>query len=249
MKKIILHTQKVFNGRYTFTLEVNFDSVEQEDDIIYYVKTDNYSVYKHNAYWYIVDKTTNIEYSEHQLVNKTQLKELTEFINKINKELNYNRVKGQTYYYINYDLTIAKSVELLSNLDKIYYDLGNYFTEEEKAKETALKLKEFWDNIKEKKENSYIFRLSSNIKQINNISYDIQGKLLDKLLKICEIADRRLIEFTIHKGNINQEIGVEIKFSQKMELKGIKDVEYVEVGEDYTYAWVSTLRKYQLLNL
>lgn len=249
MKKIILHTQKVFNGRYTFTLEVNFDSVEQEEDIIYYVKTDNYSVYKHNAYWYIVDKTTNIEYSEHQLVNKTQLKELTEFINKINKELNYNRVKGQTYYYINYDLTIAKSVELLSNLDKIYYDLGNYFTEEEKAKETALKLKEFWDNIKEKKENSYIFRLSSNIKQINNISYDIQGKLLDKLLKICEIADRRLIEFTIHKGNINQEIGVEIKFSQKMELKGIKDVEYVEVGEDYTYAWVSTLRKYQLLNL
>lgn len=249
MKKIILHTQKVFNGRYTFTLEVNFDSVEQEEDIIYYVKTDNYSVYKHNAYWYVVDKITNIEYSEHQLVNKTQLKELTEFINKINKELNYNRVKGQTYYYINYDLTIAKSVELLSNLDKIYYDLGNYFTEEEKAKETALKLKEFWDNIKEKKENSYIFRLSSNIKQINNISYDIQGKLLDKLLKICEIADRRLIEFTIHKGNINQEIGVEIKFSQKMELKGIKDVEYVEVGEDYTYAWVSTLRKYQLLNL
>lgn len=105
------------------------------------------------------------------------------------------------------------------------------------------------DNMKEKKENSYIFRLSSNIKQINNISYDIQGKLLDKLLKICEIADRRLIEFTIHKGNINQEIGVEIKFSQKMELKGIKDVEYVDIGENYVYAWVSTLRKYQLLNL
>lgn len=249
MKKIILHTQKVFNGRYTFTLEVNFDSVEQEEDIIYYVKTDNYSVYKHNAYWYVVDKTTNIEYSEHQLVNKTQLKELTEFINKINKELNSNRLKGQTYYYIDFELTIQKSVELLSKLDKIYYDLGNYFVNKKEAEEIALRLREFWDNIKEKKENSYIFRLSSNIKQINNISYDIQGKLLDKLLKICEIADRRLIEFTIHKGNINQEIGVEIKFSQKMELKGIKDVEYVEVGEDYTYAWVSTLRKYQLLNL
>lgn len=249
MKKIILQTQKVFNGKYAFTLEVNFDSVEQVDDIIYYVKTDNYSVYKHNAYWYVVDKTTNIEYSEHQLVNKTQLKELTEFINKINKELNSNRLKGQTYYYIDFELTIQKSVELLSKLDKIYYDLGNYFTEEEKAKETALKLKEFWDNIKEKKENSYIFRLSSNIKQINTIPCYIKGKLLNKILKICEIADRRLIEFTIHKGNINQEIGVEIKFSQKMELKGIKDVEYVEVGEDYTYVWVSTLRKYQLLNL
>ena len=249
MKKIILQTQKVFNGKYAFTLEVNFDSVEQVDDIIYYVKTDNYSVYKHNAYWYVVDKTTNIEYSEHQLVNKTQLKELTEFINKINKELNSNRLKGQTYYYINYDLTITKSVELLSNLDKIYYDLGNYFTEEEKAKETALKLKEFWDNIKEKKENSYIFRLSSNIKQINNIPYNIRGKLLDKILKICKIVDKRLIEFTIYKGCINQEKGVEIKFSQKMELKGIKDVEYVDIGENYVYAWVSTLRKYQLLNL
>ena len=165
-----------------------------------------------------------------------------------NKELNSNIVKGQIYYFINYDLTIQKSVELLSNLDKIYYDLGNYFTDEEKAKETALKLKEFWDNIKEEN-NTYIFRLSSNIKQINTIHCYIKGKLLDKILKICAIADRRLIEFTIHKGNINQEIGVEIKFSQKMELKGIKDVEYVDIGEDYTYAWVSTLRKYQLLNL
>ena len=44
-------------------------------------------------------------------------------------------------------------------------------------------------------------------------------------------------------------MGVEIKFSQKMELKGIKDVEYIDIGENYIYAWVSTLRKYQLLNL
>ena len=152
MKKIILRTQKVFNGKYVFTLNANFDSVEQQEDIIYYVDTDKYSVYKHNAYWYVVDKTTNIEYSEHQLVNKTQLKELSELVNRINKELNLNRLKGQTYYYIDFELTIQKSVELLSKLDKIYYDLGNYFTEEEKAKETALKLKEFWDNIKEKKE-------------------------------------------------------------------------------------------------
>ena len=248
MKKIILQTQKVFNGKYVFTLEVNFDSVEQVKDIIYYVKTDNYSVYKHNAYWYVVNKTTNIEYSEHQLVNKTQLKELTEFINKINKELNSDRIKWQTYYYIDYDLTIRTSTELLGNLDNINYELGNYFTDEEKAKETAFKLKEFWDNIKDEN-NTYIFRLSSNREQINNISYNIQGKLLDKILKICRIADKRLIEFTIHKGNINHEIGVEIKFSQKMELKGIKDVEYIDIGENYIYAWVSTLRKYQLLNL
>ena len=249
MKKIILHTQKVFNGRYAFTLEVNFDSVEQVDDIIYYVKTDNYSVYKHNAYWYIVDKTTNIEYSEHQLVNKTQLKELTEFINKINKELNSNRLKGQTYYYIDSELTIQKSVELLSKLDKIYYDLGNYFVNKKEAEEIALRLREFWNNIKEKKENSYIFRLSSNIKQINNISYDIQGKLLDKLLKICEIADRRLIKFTLENGNIDQERGLKIEFDETMKLEGIENVKYVEVGQDYTYAWVSTLEKYKLLNL
>lgn len=245
MKKIILQTQKVFNGRYAFTLEVNFESVEQVENIIYYVKTDNYSVYKHNAYWYVVDKITNIEYSEHQLVNKTQLKELTELINKINKELNSDRIKWQTYYYIDYDLTIRTSTELLGNLDNINYELGNYFTDEEKAKETAFKLKEFWDNIKDEN-NTYIFRLSSNRKQINNISYNIQGKLLDKILKICRIADKRLIEFTIHEGNINHEIGVEIKFSQKMELKGIEDV---DIGENYIYAWVSTLRKYQLLNL
>ena len=249
MKKIILQTQKVFNGRYAFTLEVNFDSVEQLEDIIYYVKTDNYSVYKQNSSWYILDKITNIGYLETQLLNKTQLKELSNLVNKINKEFNSYRVKGQTYYYIDSELTIQKSVELLSSLDKIYYDLGNYFVNKKEAEEIALRLREFWNNIKEEKENSYIFRLSSNIKQINNISYDIQGKLLDKLLKICEIADRRLIEFTIHKGNVNHEIGVEIKFSQKMELKGIKDVEYVDIGENYTYAWVSTLRKYQLLNL
>lgn len=49
MKKITLQTQKVFNGKYAFTLEVNFDSVEQEEDIIYYVKTDKYVVYNFNV--------------------------------------------------------------------------------------------------------------------------------------------------------------------------------------------------------
>ncbi len=249
MKKIILQTQKVFNGRYAFTLEVNFDSVEQLEDIIYYVKTDNYSVYKQNISWYILDKTTNIGYLENQLLNKTQLKELIDLIRRINKELKSDRVKEQTYYYIDSELIIRESKDLFCIIDNNYYKLGNYFVNKKEAEEIALRLREFWNNIKEEKENSYIFRLSSNIKQINNISYDIQGKLLDKLLKICEIADRRLIEFTIHKGNINHEIGVEIKFSQKMELKGIKDVEYVDIGENYTYAWVSTLRKYQLLNL
>ena len=197
MKKITLQTQKVLKEGYAFTLEVNFDSVvEQEDNIIYYVKTDNYSVYKYDAYWYILDKTTHISYLGNKLLTKTQLKELTEVIRRINKELN-NRVKGQTYYYIDSDLTIQKSVDLLSNLDKIYYNLGNYFTEEEKAKETALKLKEFWTNIKDEND-TYIFRLSSNIKQINNIPYNIRGKLLDKILKICKIVDKRLIEFTIY---------------------------------------------------
>lgn len=248
MKKITLQTQKVLKEGYAFTLEVNFDSVvEQEDNIIYYVKTDNYSVYKYDAYWYILDKTTHISYLGNKLLTKTQLKELTEVIRRINKELN-DRVKGQTYYYIDSDLTIQKSVDLLSNLDKIYYNLGNYFTEEEKAKETALKLKEFWTNIKDEND-TYIFRLSSNIKQINNIPYNIRGKLLDKILKICKIVDKRLIEFTIYKGCINQEKGVEIKFSQKIELKGIKDIEYIDIGENYVYAWVSTLSKYQLLNI
>lgn len=73
--------------------------------------------------------------------------------------------------------------------------------------------------------------------------------MLDKILKICRIADKRLIEFIIYKGCINQEKGVEIKFSQKIELKGIKDIEYVDIGENYVYAWVSTLSKYQLLNI
>ena len=154
MKKIILQTQKVFNGRYAFTLEVNFDSVEQLEDIIYYVKTDNYSVYKHNAYWYIVDKTTNIGYLENQLLNKTQLKELIDLIRRINKELKSDRVKEQTYYYIDSELIIQKSVELLSKLDKIYYDLGNYFVNKKEAEEIALRLREFWNNIKEKKENN-----------------------------------------------------------------------------------------------
>ena len=117
---------KVFNGRYAFTLEVNFDSVEQDGTIIYYVKTDKYSVYKYNAYWYIVDKITNIEYSEHQLVNKTQLKELTELINKINKELNSNRVKLGIYYYIDSYALVKSSTELFSELDNTYYELGNY---------------------------------------------------------------------------------------------------------------------------
>lgn len=249
MKKIILQTQKVFNGKYVFTLEVNFDSVEQWEDIIYYVKTDKYSVYKHNAYWTILDKTNLIDYSENKVINKAQLKELTEFINKINKELNSNRLKGQTYYFINCDLTVQKSVDLLSNLDKIYYDLGNYFTEEEKAKETALKLKEFWKCIKEEKENSYIFRLSSNIKQINNFPMNIQENLLNKVLKICEIADRRLIKFTIGKGSIDSENGLRIKFTKPLELKGIKDIEYVEICTECIYGSVVKQPKYILLNI
>lgn len=249
MKKIILQTQKVFNGKYVFTLEVNFDSIEQWEDIIYYVKTDNYSVYKHNAYWTILDKTNLTDYSENKVINKAQLKELTEFINKINKELNSNRLKGQTYYFINCDLTVQKSVDLLSNLDKIYYDLGNYFTEEEKAKETALKLKEFWKGIKEEKENSYIFRLSSNIKQINNLPMNIQENLLNKILKICEIADRRLIKFTIGKGSIDSENGLRIKFTKPLELKGIKDIEYVEICTECIYGSVVKQPKYILLNI
>ena len=67
MKKITLQTQKVFNGKYAFTLEVNFDSVEQEEDIIY-------AVYNFNNSWYILDKTTHIKYLESQLLNKIQLK-------------------------------------------------------------------------------------------------------------------------------------------------------------------------------
>lgn len=249
MKKITLQKQKVFNGKYAFTLEVNFDSVEQEDNIIYYVKTDNYSVYKHNAYWYVGNKTTNIEYSEHQLVNKTQLKELTELINKINKELNSNRLKGQTYYYIDYDLTIRTSTELFNNVDNINYELGNYFTDKCKAEEIAIKLKRFWDNIKEEN-NTYIFRLSSNIRQINNILYKVrQQEVLNRILKICEIADRRLIQFTLEKGNIDKETGVMIKFNQNLEIKNIKDIKYVEVGNDYIYAWVSTQNKYIFLNM
>lgn len=249
MKRIILQTQKVFNGRYTFTLKVNFDSVEQQEDIIYYVDTDKYSVYKHNAYWYVGNKTTNIEYSEHQLVNKTQLKELSELVNRINKELNLNRVKGQTYYYIDSELIIRESKDILCVIDNNYYDLGNYFTEKEKAKETALKLKEFWKGIKEEKENSFIFRLSSNIKQINNLPMNIQDDLLNKILKICEIADRRLIEFTIEKGSIDRENGLRIKFTKPLELNGIKDIEYVEICTECIYGSVVKQPKYILLNI
>lgn len=249
MKKIILETRKVFNkGRYAFTLEVNFDSVEQGEDIVYYAKTDDYSVYKQNNNWYILDKITNIGYLENQLLNKTQLKELSKLVNRINKELNSYRVKGQIYYYINYDLTIQKSVDLLSNLDKIYYELGNYFTDKKKAEETANKLKRFWNNIKEEN-NTYVFKLSFNEYQINNIPSHIQGKFLDNVLKICKIADKRLIKFTLEKGSIDQERGLKIEFDETMELNGIENVKYVEVGEDYTYAWVYTLEKYKLLNL
>ena len=183
MKKIILHTQKVFNGKYAFTLEINFDSVEQQEDIIYYVKTDNYSVYKQNSSWYILDKITNIGYLENQLLNKTQLKELIDLIRRINKELKSDRVKEQTYYYIDSELIIRESKDLFCIIDNNYYKLGNYFVNKKEAEEIALKLKEFWKCIKEEKENSYIFRLSSNINQINNILYSIQDKLLDKVLK------------------------------------------------------------------
>ena len=249
MKKIILETRKVFNkGRYAFTLEVNFDSVEQREDIVYYVKTDNYSVYKQNNSWYILDKITNIGYLETQLLNETQLKELSKLVNRINKELNSYRVKGQTYYYIDSELIIRKTKDLFCVIDNTYYELGNYFTDRKKVEEIAIKLKRFWNNIKEEK-NTYIFKLSFNEYQINNIPSHIQGKFLDNVLKICKIADKRLIKFTLENGNIDQERGLKIEFDETMKLNGIENVKYVEVGEDYTYAWVSTLEKYKLLNL
>lgn len=248
MKKITLQKQKVFKGGYAFTLEVNFDSVEQEDNIIYYVKTDNYSVYKYDAYWYILDKTTHISYLGNKLLTKTQLKELTEVINKINKELNSGRVKGQTYYYIDSELIIRKSKDLLCVIDNTYYELGNYFTDKNKAQEIANKLKRFWKNIKEEN-NTYVFKLSFNEYQINNIPSHIQGKFLDNVLKICKIADKRLIKFTLENGNIDQERGLKIEFEETMKLNGIENVKYVDIGEDYSYAWVYTLKKYKLLNL
>lgn len=248
MKKITLQKQKVFKGGYAFTLEVNFDSVEQEDNIIYYVKTDNYSVYKYDAYWYILDKTTHISYLGNKLLTKTQLKELTEVINKINKELNLGRVKGQTYYYIDSELIIRKSKDLLCVIDNTYYELGNYFTDKNKAQEIANKLKRFWKNIKEEN-NTYVFKLSFNEYQINNIPSHIQGKFLDNVLKICKIADKRLIKFTLENGNIDQERGLKIKFDETMELNGIENIKYVDIGKDYAYAWVYTLEKYKLLNL
>ena len=192
----------------------------------------------------------NISKEEYNIIYaETQLKELTEFINKINKELNSDRLKGQIYYYIDSELIIRESKDLFCVIDNTYYELGNYFTDKEKAKETALKLKRFWNNIKEEK-NTYIFRLSSNISQINNILYKVkQQDVLNRILKICEIADRRLIQFTIEKGNIDNETGVMIKFTQNLEIKNIKDIEYVEVGNDYIYAWVSTQNKYIFLNM
>lgn len=249
MKKIILQTQKVFNGKYVFTLEVNFNSVEQWEDIIYYVKTDNYSVYKHNAYWNILDKTTHIDYSENKLINKTQLKELSELINKINKELNSDRVKGQTYYYIDSELIIRESKDLFCVIDNNYYNLGNYFKDIEKAKETAIKLKEFWKGIKEKQGTQYYFTMSNNIEQINNLPNNIQDDLLNKILKICEIADREQIEFTIGKGSIDRENGLRIKFTKPLELDGIKDIEYVEICIEYIYGSVVKQPKYILLNI
>lgn len=251
MKKITLQKQKVFKGGYAFTLEVNFDSVvEQEDNIIYYVKTDNYSVYKYDAYWYILDKTTHKSYLGNKLLTKTQLKELTEVINKINKELNSGRVKGQTYYYIDSDLTIRKSTEIFCSIDNNSYKLGNYFIDKKKAEETALKLKEFWNSIKEEnKNNNYIFRLNSNINQINNILYKVNQDILAKVLKICEIADRILIEFHIEKGIIDKERGIMIKFHKNIEINNLEDIEYVEIGKDCVYAWVSTRKKYKFLNI
>ena len=134
-------------------------------------------------------------------------------------------------------------------MDNINYELGNYFTDKCKAEEIAIKLKRFWDNIKEEN-NTYIFRLSSNIRQINNILYKVrQQEVLNRILKICEIADRRLIQFTLEKGNIDKETGVMIKFNQNLEIKNIKDIKYVEVGNDYIYAWVSTQNKYIFLNM
>ena len=248
MKKITLQKQKVFKEGYAFTLEVNFDSVEQEDNIIYYVKTDNYSVYKYDAYWYILDKTTHISYLGNKLLTKTQLKELTEVINKINKELNLGRVKGQTYYYIDSELIIRKSKDLLCVIDNTYYELGNYFTDKNKAQEIANKLKRFWKNIKEEN-NTYVFKLSFNEYQINNIPSHIQGKFLDNVLKIRKIADKRLIKFTLENGNIDQERGLKIEFDETMELNGIENIKYVDMGKDYAYAWVYTLEKYKLLNL
>lgn len=153
-------------------------------------------------------------------------------------------------YLINKSKSIIReSKDLFCVIDNTSYELGNYFTDKKKAEETAFKLKEFWDNIKEEN-NTYIFRLSSNISQINNILYKVkQQDVLNRILKICEIADRRLIQFTIEKGNIDNETGVMIKFTQNLEIKNIKDIEYVEVGNDYIYAWVSTQNKYIFLNM
>ena len=66
---------------------------------------------------------------------------------------------------------------------------------------------------------------------------------------MCNSRDRRLIEFTLENGDIDLKRGLKIKFNKTMKLNGIENIEYVEVGNDYIYAWVSTQNKYIFLNM
>ena len=124
---------------------------------------------------------------------------------------------------------------------KYAYDLVNISKEEYNKIYVEIKLKEAKQVVKnELRKEGSVFNIFTKI---------FKNKKEDKILKICAIADRRLIEFTLENGDIDLKRGLKIKFNKTMKLNGIENIEYVEVGNDYIYAWVSTQNKYIFLNM
>ena len=88
------------------------------------------------------------------LVDKEDLKEILEIVDKINEKYGipkrWRADDGERYYYIDSHQRIFGNTDLTHSYDNMRYELGNYFKTEQEAQKVidSQEWKEFWEKVR-----------------------------------------------------------------------------------------------------
>nr|DAV27980.1 MAG TPA: hypothetical protein [Caudoviricetes sp.] len=86
------------------------------------------------------------------LIDKEDLKNILEIVNKINKKYGIPKrwrvEKGKKYYFLNTECEIRNIWEDKTKEDETRYNLGNYFKTEEEAQKVKEELDKFWAKVR-----------------------------------------------------------------------------------------------------
>lgn len=153
-------------------LEIEYQEVF--DKVAVRIKYQNFEVLKRGKFY---DKETKVEsawepdYNKYDnklyiqgkrekednkilLVNKEDLKEILEIVDKINEKYGipkrWRADDGERYYYIDSHQRIFGNTDLTHSYDNMRYELGNYFKTEQEAQKVidSQEWKEFWEKVR-----------------------------------------------------------------------------------------------------